>query len=475
MSTPISSFSKLSLTAQTSMQSSKAHHRSFSSGKGKVPASPHDDPSSPSDDEHDESPDSPIIEHIFALDHCRPHGMEEDDQHPSDPRYAFQIAEAQVERYSVRILQSSPNTPACTCGGTRPCRHVQWLLDQLARTNLSIERGPDPNLYQAIRQRGLENVCEDLHWELRDGSDSDPEDAEESNWQLEKKVSLSRASRQTRGIVRNRLNLVRDIMATLASEPTEDYRKDIFESPNDITDEEIVVPGDLGGTISRLLIRDEGAFFRSRNLVSHDLRATEYFKNMGFKAHKACELMDQYAQLGHSHGQIHHDVAWCGKTLIEIVNTLGRNIVARQQQKPLRSSSRQEAAKALVSILAEVVNRNKDVYRDDRLPRRRPHGEPQTDRNLYQRLIGSASSSNPAGPLFVLKELQDLPEAQPFVEDLEEILTKVKTIAWSAPQIFQEKLVAIITQLKGGVPPSSSSAEKRPATSGMERKAKRMK
>jgi hypothetical protein len=479
MTAPVSSFSKLSLS-HSSMQSSRGHARGQPSGSGDESASS-DDGLSHVEDDDDEVP---LVDRIFALDHCRPHGMSEDGWDPSSPRYAFQIAEAQVKRYGVRISAANPRITTCSCNEAGICRHGRWLLKQLDRTGLQVGGGADRNLFQYIDQTGLGNVCEDLHWELRGGSSNsesgsdsgEPEDREEQKWELKKKLSTLHPSRHTRRLMKERSDVVRDIMATLYSEPTEDYRPDIFEAVEDITLAPVAVPGDVGGTFSRWLLQDDDSLSRFKPFISQDMRASAYFKSMDRKAHKACELMDRYAQIGPSPDEKHHDVAWCAQELVDIVNSVGKNIMRRQ---PLGPSSRREASKTLVSILQEVVDRNKDVYQDDRLPRRRPHGEPQTNRNLYQRLIGSNSPSNPAGPMFILRELQDLPEAQPFVELLQEVLGKLRTIGWGpAPQTFQEKLRTIITQLKGSPEPISSTgtrtAEKRRA-SLMDRKNKRMK
>jgi hypothetical protein len=482
MTDPISSFSKLSLS-HTPMQSSRGQGREQLPGTGEGPAFPDDDPSHSEDEEEE----IPFVDRIFALDHCRPHGMPEDGRPPSSPRFAFQIAEAQVKRYGVRISAANPRSITCSCDEAGVCRHGRWLLKQLDRTGLQ-SGGTDTNLFRYIEQKGLESVCDTLTWEIRgqptnsesDLDSDDPDEPGEQKWELKKKLPTSQISRHTRGPLKERCDTVRDIMATLCSEPTEDYRPDIFDAEDDITLRPIALCGDVGGTFSRWLLQDDESFLRVKPLVPHDMRASAYFKSMALKAHNACEFMDRYAQLGPSPGAIvHHDVVWCAQTLVDVVNSVGRNISRRQ---PLSHSSRREASSTLVSILQEVVDRNKDVYQDDRLPRRRPHGEPQTNRNLYERLIGSNSATNPAGPMFILRDLQDLPEAQPFVEILEETLGKLQTIGWGpAPLTYREKLRAIITQLKGSsesimplAGPSSSTGGKRRA-SLMDRKNKRMK
>jgi hypothetical protein len=226
----------------------------------------------------------------------------------------------------------------------------------------------------------------------------------------------------------------------------------------------------LEATLARLLVLDDVLFKRFRSLVPRDLRATEYFRKMGLKAVEAFRLLNVYEEVGPASGQ--HDLAWCAQTLVNIVEAISVNVTMRQ---PLSPSSREEAAKSLVAILYDVVkNHNYDIYQNVKWPRRRPKDEASIDRNLYERHIKSTSRVNPSGGYFVIKALQELPEAQRFVDRLQGILDTLSTIGWGpAPQAYREKLAALIKQLKS-VPGPSASSGKRHA-GGMDRKAKRMK
>jgi hypothetical protein len=449
------------------MQSSRGHARGHSGGKGKGKAPARDDDLSSSDENsdndseeeagHEEGTDISWSGRLFALDHCRQHGT----------RYAFQISYAEVQRYSIRISTTDIGSPTCSCTEEGTCRHVTWLLEQLSRTRTDAVEAPPITPYEQISSMGLDTVCEELHWELREGTDSD---TEESHWQLKKDYSASEVGRQTRGMVKERMRNVRDILAALSTYVTDDFRPDIFDTPDEISMDEPLVLGDLEATLARILIKDDDIFHQLSALVPRNIRAADYFRKMGLKAQHTCVLLDNYCEVGPVAGQ--HDLIWCAQTLVDTVNAISQNVVKRQ---PLSPASREEAAKSLVFILRMVVReRNYDVYQNSQWPRRRPHGEPQIDRNLYERLIGTQSRANPAGGNFVIKALQDLPEAQRFVDDLEDILTRLKTIGWGpAPQAYTDKLGAIISQLKGGTGLSSSSG-KRPAGS-IDRKAKRMK
>jgi len=445
------------------MQSSRGHARGHSGGKGKGKAPARDDDPSSSDESsdneegHEEGTDTSWSGRLFALDHCRQHGT----------RYAFQISYAEVQRYSIRISTTDAGSPTCSCNEEGACRHVTWLLEQLSRTRTDAAEATSITPYEQISSMGLDTLCDELHWELREGTDSD---TEETRWQLKKDYSASEVGRQTRGMAKERMRTVRDIMATLSTYVTDDFRPDIFDTPDEIPMDDPFVLADLEATLARVLIKNDDIFHQFSALVPRNTRASDYFRKMGLKAEHTCVLLDNYCEVGPAAGQ--HDVIWCAQTLVDIVNNISQNVAGRQ---PLSPASREEAAKSLVSILRMVVkDRNHDVYQNSHWPRRRPHGEPQIDRNLYERLIGTQSRANPAGGNFVIKALQDLPEAQRFVDDLEDILNRLKTIGWGpAPQAYTEKLSAIIAQLKRGSGPSVSSG-KRPASS-MDRKVKRMK
>ena len=459
------------------MQAPRGHTRGHSGGKGKGKAQARDDDPSSSDESseidsdngsedeegHGEGTDISWSGHLFALDHCRQHGT----------RYAFQISYADVQRYSIRISTTDAGNPTCSCNEEGTCRHVTWLLEQLSRTRVDAGEVPPVTPYEQISSIGLDTVCDELHWELREGTDSD---TEETRWQLKKDYSASEVPRQTRGMIRKRMRTVRDIMATLSSEVTDDFRADIFDTPDEISMDDPFVPGDLEATLARILIKDDDIFHQFDALIPRNARASDYFRKMGLKAQQTFVRLDNYSAAGPVDGH-KFDVIWCAQELIDIVNAISHNLTERQ---PLNPASREEAAKVLVTILRTVVKeRNHDAYQKSKWPRRRPPHEPSIDRNLYERLIGSSRTKQ---NYFVLNVLQDLPEAQRFVDVLEDVLDRgLKTIGWGpAPSSYTDKLSAIIAQLKRGSGPSSLSSltpaesSKRPASS-LERKAKRMK
>jgi hypothetical protein len=243
------------------------------------------------------------------------------------------------------------------------------------------------------------------------------------------------------------------------------------------------VIGDLEATISRVLLMNDEIFYHFKTLVSHNMRAEDYFKKALVKAQATCEALDKYCDLGPVDGDF--DLIWCANELTNIVSSISVNVIQRQ---PLSPAAKHEAARALVGILSMVVrDRNNDVYNNLTWKRQRRHAEPQIDRNLYVRLIRSPPLNDAASENFVLYALQDLPEAQPFIEELQAILERLEAQAWDAPQAYRDKLQKIIAQLKG-VPvepleplepveagPSASSSKRSSVGSGGRKRNKRMK
>ncbi|TVY73244.1 hypothetical protein LSUE1_G003216 [Lachnellula suecica] len=480
---PISDFSKLSITQNMEETSRGTTPSAAAKGKGKAPLQRDDSSGSedssneeeeqedPNDsDDPDDSPegsnDIPDNEQVFALDHCR--------QHTGDngPTYAFQIAYAKVERYGIRIERGRPTRCSCEEPG---CRHQQWLLQQLSR----VPGGPavgsatvDP--YRRISITGLEGVCQELGWERR----VDPKHSMGTNWQLRKLYStLEPTPTQTRGAVRRRMRTVRDIMATLST--VLDYDGGMFDTvdPDSITTNNILVPHNLEGTLSRLLIFDDRTFRLFENLVPHDARAVAYFSKMKQKAHDTLIRWDDYLDNGPVNGPHAHqyNLHWCANTLVSIVESIHQNI---DERRPLSSVALESAAHALVSILDLVVERNQVVNEFNR-PKR--HGEGLVNRNLCVRLIGDTTRASPLGDAFVLDALQSVPEARLYVEQLERILNRIEETGWAAPHAYRNKLRRLIHHLKGTAPgpttqgPSSSSGKRSAGSGSTDRNVKRMK
>lgn len=452
-----------------------------SEGKGKDRAPPSEDSSSSSDDSSNDGGDSdeettniPDNRFLIALDHCRQH----------DSTYAFQIAHAKVQNYSLRIERGSPIR--CSCQ-EEDCRHKHWLIDQLSRVSSGQVAGPagpsevDP--YTRISARGFENVCFELNWELRG-----PSVDVETEWQLWKRTtSPFERYQQTTRMLANRVDIVRDIMDTPAPvHAINDHRTDTLQNSETINAHNSLVPGDLEATIFRLLALDEYIFHQFQLRIPSSVQASDYFfLQMMRKAQETWELLDEYSKVGPVYGH-HYDVSWCAQMLVNIVEAIHKHIRDRQ---PLPPASRENAAYALASILQLVVEKNFELFGNTaNWTRRRPAHEPARARNLYMWLIGEVSPENPAGGTFVLRALEDVSDTYHSVKKLEAISIKIAGIGWSAPEPYRERLSQIIARMRGeagprpppgpppGPGPESGPSSKRPAARGpSNRNVKRMK
>lgn len=411
-----------------------------------------------SDSDSDEKND--YTNAVFAIDHCRHTGS----------HYAFQMASCKVERHSIRIKTAMPAEPACSCG-TPHCHHITWLLEQLSGTSLEDNTNALLTPYEQITACGFDRVCKDLHWELREEADAVPE---ETRWQLNKDRSSMAGGRRSKMTIKQRMDIVRDIMATMSSKVRDDYRPDVFDSSSNFSRDSIFTPGDLEATISKMLILDDKLLDQFQYIISRDERASDLFIKMELRAKKVCDRLDSFCDVGPISGHSQHDLIWCATMLCNIVTSISHNVTERQ---PLSSKSREAAAKALVRILSMVVDRNCDIYQNSNIASKRPHNESQRDRNLYLRLIGDPQSS-PMGGNFILGALQDLPEAVRYVDELDIILVRLDSVDWTAPKLYRDKLRALISHLKSGSTnssPSGTAAGKRSAGSLDRMTNKRMK
>lgn len=443
MSAPISSFRKLSISTQMEAAERQGRGQNENQQRHRTPvnAESSTDDYSSSEDETGSEEEGGITgnPHVLALDHCRQYGS----------RYAFQMVDAEIRSCGIR-LDETMNMPSCSCNEGESCRHVQWLLQKLdqVRKSSPTKRPTRPHAY--ITSKGLKPICKLLKWEVRDEHE---EEVQEYPWALQKDYAVQDVEPQAQ---QNRKTIVRDLLATFSKTVTEDFRRDIFDAPIVLDENSTYMTGDLEGTLARLLLTDTVMFNTFKERVTPDMRASRYFQNMKEKAFKALKALDDYCHGGPLVVGGDFDIIWCAQELTNIVRTINENISTRQ---PLQLSTRTEAASALISILATVVvHRNHDVYQDLTWQRQRRHGEPQIDRNLYARLIGCTTDANPSGGSFVISALMDLPEARVFVDQLEDVLTRLESIGWSAPRAYTEKLRGIIARLKRSRTPALERA-----------------
>lgn len=443
MSSPIPTFGNLNIASMQSTRSLKGK------GKGKAVESDSEGEYSDSEEEQGQGQGTGGPTHLFALDQCRQHvGM-----------YSFQMAQASLEGHGIRIKPEAE--PHCSCNEPN-CPPMRWLWQHVDQIYNEAPISPPLTHHEQISNIGLHKICDRLDGEMREGL----EDWQDTKWSLKKDYSVKDPRQRTRAFTRERMSSIRDIMATLSNPETvtEEYRSDLFDSPDGTLTGNLLVLGDLENSMIRLLIMDDNLFSQFKALVSNNIRDTQYFRKMDIKIRKTFALLDDYCATGDATGHPAHTVIWCAQTLVDIAHNISVNVNERQ---PLSPELREEAANLLISILDEVAGRrNHDAYQNlNPSQRRRRHAETsRIDGNLYELLIGSGTSpKNPSGGNFILNYLQDLPEARSHLEGLEHILACLVTKGWGpAPRAYTNKLKRIIDHLRGSAGPSPGSSVGKP-------------
>lgn len=388
-----------------------------------------------------------------------------------DGVYAFQMTEMVPRSIRIGSPGSSFPHPKCSCGrqDDGPCKHLLWLLDQLAE---QVNYTHDPGAALTMRREGyaeemgdphsniaqfhLDVVAEGLHCEVIDpGSDDDDEDGPEPN----------------------RVRTSRELLAAVAGEEPEEYRPDIFNAP--LQGKNIIKRNDLERTVFRMLLDNDDFYHYFLSLARPSDPVKDPFRKLERRVDRVLRELDTYASSSsasslhafnepspatHRVGEGPRNVAWAAFHIQGVARLIRATIFRRD--RPLAARERTSAARALVRILASVVGRNRDAH----------PGATVLDRNLYARLIGNANDDFAIGTLLLLPDA-----TAPFLQDLEAVSEAVGV--GGAPGPYVDKLSRLIAQLRKpavggeedavGVGRSSSKRQARGASPG--RGAKRVK
>lgn len=349
----------------------------------------------------------------FTVDHC-----EEKSAGGRDKYYAFEVSET-MKAGVIRVGPpgSKWTRPLCSCGEPQACRHVYWLLDEVAGHSLAhseeslyvLQRDgyvpSNSHPFEQISSLGLELVAKQLQWSFQrthPGGVSAP-------------------------ILTHRLHEVRDILAALVAAVGRDHDHIMFDQlPAALTAVDILVPKDLDATLARTLINDDDVFQYLGHLVSAKDQTADLFRKLGEKAHAAIALVDESAEGSQgASDELPHDVTWCAAALVDVVTVITHEL---DERAPLAPAARREAAQALVSILVSVVNHNRDAS---------SRGG-KVERSLYHRLM--VMSTGVAEDFSTIVDtLYGLADAAgPAIDVLEDILDTIKSNGGSV--VYERKL-----------------------------------
>ncbi|KAI9744704.1 MAG: hypothetical protein M1818_001629 [Claussenomyces sp. TS43310] len=381
-----------------------------------------------------------------------------------DEYFAVQITEPRKIQYSVRIGSpaSGYGEMQCSCKSPKPCQHIFWLVDQIAQRSVpdsvrgsTLKFSPQgvlqgaPDAYSQIKHVGVTTLTDALNCRLS---------VEESD---EGSPEIIPAS--------SKLWMIRDMLAVFSTETPDEYRPDLFNDlPVDVLAENALVKKDLERTLARVLLMDDDVFECLQSVVSTEYCAIDFFDKMEKKAVSAMVLMDHCRPPGRNESREIHDVEWCAKTLDRIVESIRTYPLSRKLS--LSRVAKEQAARSLVLILENVVDRNQDMYAGNEWRNTRQRATPIDTHNLLQKMVGSSAGSVPRP--FILDQLGDLAEATySMVYTLDEIFVKVRSS--NAPSIYISRLEKLIQRLKSesdrgagepsGIKRSGTSSGKRSA------------
>lgn len=349
-----------------------------------------------------------------------------------DDVYAFQMTELVPRSIRIGSPNSSRPHPRCSCGKTSPpCRHVLWLMDQLSKQTLYNHDSDTPltltpagypaeigHPFNDISNFHLDLLAESLHCEVVDDTDSDDEDDLNDYRVLE----------------------ARELLASIAAVPPEKFRPDIFSNPR--RGKKPLKRGDLERTLFRILLDNNELFNYLLSLTRSTDPIKDPFRKLSQRVTRVLAELDEYCenpsspQFASSGSETPCNVGWAAHHILGIVSAIRAAIFPPHTSSP---AQRVAAARALVRILSNVSDRNRDVH---------PGANP-SDRNLYARLIGTQDDG------FIISILAHLPEAaSQFLHNLEVVQDRLGV--HGAPPSYIKKFNDLITTLRGFPQPGSS-------------------
>ncbi|KAL2857846.1 hypothetical protein BJY01DRAFT_242259 [Aspergillus pseudoustus] len=361
---------------------------------------------------------------------------------------------------SARPTDGRDNSYTCTCAVFRArtdvaCYHIFWLLDQLRNyfaASIQTPSNPIPTSYipcsdgYAQRLPQIEPRIEYLIDRDPNGSATLEIIADRLKWpyiRSKKEGAMTRVQR------------VRDILSAFSADVLpEEFRVDLVEVDEDEeqvpsrirrSPEQCVVQGDFEATLFRLAVHDNEVFASLCKAMPPGACAAIYFDKMLDRSRKLLQDFDRFCR---DYGRPGNDSMNNNVTVHNVVETIQRsvddiheNILCRDPHGKLG------AVKALVTLLEDISNRNKDALDNNKYGRTSFAHEDQDTRNIYQQLIGKTDEIR---TYFILDALQSLTgtDLHQFKDQLRAILDKNEVNR--APRAYILKLRVLVRAAEAG-------------------------
>ncbi|PGH00534.1 hypothetical protein GX51_05749 [Blastomyces parvus] len=375
----------------------------------------------------------------FVVEKCR----------ASEEGYDFQVLD-----HGLVHLGQGPMTCSCSeyADGTKACRHIFWLVDQLYR--LSLPRRPGPGV--SLSRTGQSPDMPPLYQLIDDRME---EISRRARWHFIDEPSSPGVSEQEYGGSMNRPEKVRDILSAFSeSTMPDDFRPDQVETINQSrTPEQCVVQGDFEATMFRLAVHDDNVYHSLRKAMPPPARAAIFFDKVQKKTRALLLDFDRYRQYGTLlRDRTALEIPVVITQLYELVALLESNIA------PRAPDSHTNAADALIGILRDVVTYNCNAFDGNAWGRVPLAGETEDDCNLFAQAIGQPEVS---GQFFILDVLDSLPRAILAERELqlETIMSKIPMPNQSMATYLQRFQALLNRDYPGTGFAAATYGQKRPA------------
>ncbi|KAK4449298.1 hypothetical protein QBC34DRAFT_299321 [Podospora aff. communis PSN243] len=354
------------------------------------------------------------------LDSC---GLREENAEDNGIFYAFQMHE--VVPCSVRIGSRSSthwSVPKCTCPDAvyrrrRPCKHLVWLFDRISKQTLVDD---DPDSVLTMAEIGYPEELGDPFRQI-------------SNLRLDVladslRCDIMAPNTDTAAPSRSRVREAREMVATMAGIRPPDV--DMFrpELETSYRSNDLIRRSDLEATLFSLLLASNSLAASVRARLAPTDPAVDPFRALHQRTLRVISELNAYTSSLHDsdlaatrraegkEAEGPRDVDWASLQILDSVSRIKRSV--SRGSRPLSSSERASAARALVGILKSVAE----------------------DKSLYSRLVGTQDNG------FVYSALDTLVDQSQFVEELEAIMETIGRLG--APESYAYNMRRLITRMR---------------------------
>ncbi|KFY85363.1 hypothetical protein V500_08482 [Pseudogymnoascus sp. VKM F-4518 (FW-2643)] len=291
----------------------------------------------------------------FTLGHCSVYNPSQGSEY-----FAFQIFE--TVNFSVRVGAPDSEYRSLTChcdDDPGPCRHIFWLLDQIAAHTLSASDKTSP---LPLSPRGFSRAptnADAYHHITAAG----PHLFQELDCDL--RIAPSYVEPTPAAATASRITDIRDILASFSPHTRDDYRPDIFAALPADPSAPLLAPTDLEKTLAHAALANPDLFRHLRALVPSSHCAASFFRKQRARAASALAKLDAYtatrprASAAAGGATPVHDVKFAAAAVSGAVAAILARV--HEARAPLSIAARQAAAESLALILLALSRRNIDV------------------------------------------------------------------------------------------------------------------